>query len=83
VVSYIYAVNPISDEYKNDPVAISECWAGSSTRIEYLEQMHNAGFKSIRIIEESEPYEKGKAIVSSWTVAGEKPINNCTSGCKN
>jgi arsenite methyltransferase len=83
VVSDIYAVEPIADEYRNDPVAISECWAGSVTRDEYLEQLHNAGFSSVKIIEESEPYEKGKARVSSWTIAGEKPSGNCACGCKN
>ena len=83
VVSDIYAVEPIADEYRNDPVAISECWAGSVTRDEYLEQLHNAGFSSIKIIEESEPYEKGKASVSSWTIAGEKPSGKCACGCKN
>jgi arsenite methyltransferase len=83
VVSDIYAVEPIADEYRNDPVAISECWAGSVTRDEYLEQLHNAGFSSIKIIEESEPYEKGKASVSSWTIAGEKPSGKCACGGKN
>jgi arsenite methyltransferase len=83
VVSDIYAVEPIADKYRNDPVAISECWAGSVTRDEYLKQLHNAGFSSVKIIEESEPYEKGKARVSSWTIAGEKPSGNCACGCKN
>ena len=73
VISDIYATTPIPEEYKNDPVAISECWAGSVTRIEYLDHLQNAGFTSIRIIEESDPYDKGKARVSSWTIAGEKP----------
>jgi arsenite methyltransferase len=73
VISDIYASNPIPDEYKNDPVAIAECWAGSVTRDEYLEHLHNAGFSSINIIEESEPYEKGKVMVASWTLAGIKP----------
>ena len=73
VISDIYSVNQIPDEYKNDPVAISECWAGSVTRNEYLEHLHNAGFSSINIIEESEPYEKGNAMVASWTLAGIKP----------
>jgi arsenite methyltransferase len=73
VVSDIYAINPIPEEYKNDPVAVSECWAGSVTRSEYLEHLHNAGFVSIRIIEESAPYDKGKTRISSWTIAGEKP----------
>ncbi len=83
VVSDIYAIEPIPEEFRNDPVAISECWAGSVTRNEYLEQLLNAGFKSIRIIEESAPYEKGHARVSSWTIAGEKPSGKCNCGCQN
>lgn len=72
VVSDIYALDPVPEEYRNDPVAISECWAGSVTRGEYLEQLRNAGFDFINIIEESAPYEKGKAMVSSWTISGVK-----------
>jgi arsenite methyltransferase len=72
VVSDIYSVNPVPDKYKNDPVAISECWAGSVTRKEYLEQLRNAGFSSVNIIEESEPYEKGEIMVASWTIEGSK-----------
>jgi arsenite methyltransferase len=83
VVSDIYAADPIPDEYKNDPVAISECWAGSVTRNEYLDHLNSSGFKSIRIIEESLPYAKGKAMVSSWTVTGEKPSGTCNCDCKN
>lgn len=83
VVSDIYAIDPIPDEFRNDPVAISECWAGSVTRNEYLEHLQRAGFISIRIIEESAPYNKGKARVSSWTIAGEKPSDICNCECKN
>jgi arsenite methyltransferase len=72
VVSDIYSSNPVPDEYRNDPAAIAECWAGSVTREEYLEQLRIAGFSSIRILEESDPYEKGKVMVSSWTIAGTK-----------
>ena len=77
VISDIYSTEPVPEEYRNDPVAIAECWAGSVTRGEYLQQLQNAGFNSIRIIEESDPYEKGKVKVSSWTIAGEKPGANC------
>ncbi len=73
VVSDIYSLNPVPDEYRNDPVAISECWAGSVTRSEYLDNLNNAGFSAINIIEESKPYEKGKVMVSSWTIEGFKP----------
>jgi ubiquinone/menaquinone biosynthesis C-methylase UbiE len=79
VVSDIYSINPIPDEYKNDPVAIAECWAGSVTRNEYFDQLENAGFSFINIIEESKPYEKGKVMVSSWTISALKKSVSC--GC--
>jgi arsenite methyltransferase len=78
VVSDIYALTPVPEEYRNDPVAISECWAGSVTRNEYLQQLNSAGFSKVEIIEESSPYEKGKVMVSSWTIAGEKPSGKCS-----
>jgi len=80
VVSDIYSVNTVPDEYRNDPVAVSECWAGSITRDEYLDQLQKAGFSSIKVIEESTPYEKGKIMVSSWTIAGIKPSGKCNFG---
>jgi ubiquinone/menaquinone biosynthesis C-methylase UbiE len=72
VVSDIYSLNPVPDEYRNDPVAISECWAGSVTKDEYLFQITNAGFSQVTVLEESKPYEKGKIMVSSWTITGKK-----------
>lgn len=80
VVSDIYASGSVPEEYRNDPVAIAECWAGSVTRSEYLEQLSSAGFSSIKIVEESAPYEKGKIMVSSWTIAGEKTSCKCNCG---
>lgn len=72
VVSDIFSTDTVPDEYKNDPVAVAECWAGSVTREKYLEQVHNAGFDSVRILEESAPYEKGKIKVVSWTITASK-----------
>lgn len=72
VVSDIYATSPIADEYRNDPVAVAECWAGAITRAEYLLMLEEAGFSSIEIIEESTPYAKGQAEVASWTISGKK-----------
>lgn len=72
VVSDIYSVNSVPDEFRNNPVAISECWAGSVTRDEYLEHIQKAGFSSVKIIEESDPYEKGSILVKSWTISGRK-----------
>ena len=72
VISDIYSSEPVPEEYRNDPVAVSECWAGSVIRSEYLEQLEIAGFNAINILEESAPYEKGNVMVSSWTVTGIK-----------
>lgn len=81
VVSDIYSISPVPEEYRNDPVAISECWAGSVTRDEYMEQLKNAGFSSISVIEESAPYNKGQIKVASWTIAGKK--QSCGCSCSN
>lgn len=75
VVSDIYATQPIAEEYRNDPEAIAECWAGAVTRTEYLTMLEKAGFYQIQILEESAPYAKGKAEVASFTITGKKPTN--------
>jgi len=79
VVSDIYSSKPVPEEYQKDPEAVAECWAGSVTRETYLNQLENAGFKSVEIIEESKPYPKGKIEVSSWTILGYKPGGCCCS----
>jgi len=77
VISDIYSIGEIADEYRNDPVAVAECWAGSVTRAEYMQQLEKAGFTTIEIIEESAPYAKGHAEVASFTIAGKKDRCNC------
>ena len=77
VISDIYATAAIAEEYRNDPVAVAECWAGSVTRAEYMEHLENAGFTSVEIIEESAPYRKGNAVVASFTIAGKKDACDC------
>ncbi len=77
VISDIYASAPIADEYRNDPAAVAECWAGSVTRSEYMQHLDNAGFASVEILEESAPYAKGNAEVCSFTIAGKKAAEKC------
>ncbi|QQS51329.1 MAG: methyltransferase domain-containing protein [Bacteroidota bacterium] len=76
VVSDIYSLQPVPEQYRTDPEAIAECWAGSVTRLEYLDQLAKAGFKKIEILEESAPYKKGAISVCSFTIKGFK-TNNC------
>lgn len=73
VVSDIYTTAEVPEEYRNNPVAVSECWAGAVTKDEYLQTVLHAGFVNIEIIEESLPYDKGKIQVASITLAGTKP----------
>ena len=79
VISDIYATSVIADEYRNDPVAVAECWAGSVTRAEYMQHLERAGFASVEILEESAPYAKGNAEVCSFTIAGKKAVG-CACG---
>ncbi len=72
VVSDIYSVNPVSDQYSSDPEAIAECWAGAVTKNEYLAGVRQAGFKDVVILEESKPYKKGEIEVCSITLSGNK-----------
>jgi arsenite methyltransferase len=72
VVSDIYSTVPVPEEYRNDPQAVAECWAGAETREEYLRAVADAGFTDARVLEESEPYPKGKIEVASWTITGRK-----------
>jgi hypothetical protein len=63
----------VPEEYANDPVSVSECWAGAVTKDKYIEHMITAGLTGLEILEESLPYEKGKVQVASFTVRGTKP----------
>lgn len=79
VVSDIYSSEPVPDEYKNDPAAVAECWAGSVTRELYAEQLHTAGFIDVHILEESDPYPKGAIEVASWTILGIKTSSDSSA----
>lgn len=73
VVSDIYAISEVPVEYRTDPHAVAECWAGAVTKSEYLAQVEAAGLVDVTIVEESAPYEKGKISVASFTLSGRRP----------
>jgi len=81
VVSDIYAVDEVSAEWRNDPEAVAECWAGAVVREQYLEHVGTAGLVDIRVVEESEPYDKGQARVASFTITGRKPQGEQVACC--
>ena len=73
-ISDIFSSVQVPPEYAHDPEAVAEavaeCWAGSVTKEVYLDTLAKAGFTELTIIEESEPYKKGKIDVSSFTISG-------------
>lgn len=79
VVSDIYSIGTVPEQYANDPVAVAECWAGSIPKEEYLQILQETGFKNITILEESRPYEKGKISVVSFTITATTSTCNCGS----
>ncbi len=77
-VSDIYSIEDVPEEYRTDPVAVAECWAGAIRKDIYFDILEKAGFVDIEIIEESAPYDKGKIQVSSFTIAGRRKNCNCS-----
>lgn len=77
VISDIYSIESVPAEYANDPVAVAECWAGSITKPEYMKIIKNAGFKEVKILEESAPYPKGSIEVVSITITATKDEFSC------
>ncbi len=80
-ISDIYSLDPVPEEYRTDPVAVSECWAGAVTKREYLQTIEDAGLAFVSINEESAPYDKGKIKVASFTILGIRPQTKCGCGC--
>ncbi len=73
VISDIYSIGHVPQEYKNDPAAVAECWAGSIPKDEYMDIIARAGFNEIEILEESQQYKKGAIYVASFTFKIIKP----------
>jgi arsenite methyltransferase len=74
VVSDIYSIQDVPQEYRDDPAAVAECWAGAIRKDLYLGLLTKNGFSEIKILEESQPYAKGKIEVASFTIAGFKAL---------
>ncbi|MBI9101456.1 MAG: methyltransferase domain-containing protein [Spirochaetales bacterium] len=72
IVSDIFSLQEVPEEFRKDPEAVAECWAGSVTRETYLQQLKEAGFSEVEILEESDPYDKGKIQCVSWTIRAYK-----------
>jgi ubiquinone/menaquinone biosynthesis C-methylase UbiE len=83
IISDIYSEEDVPAEYADDPTAVAECWAGAITKEKYISILEEAGFRDVVIVEESEPYNKGKIVVSSFTFIAyaQKSTSCCSKGC--
>lgn len=77
VISDIYSVEEVPEEFRNDPEAVAECWAGAVPKDVYLATVEAAGLAGPEILEESAPYAKGRIQVASFTLAGVKAGGCC------
>jgi arsenite methyltransferase len=59
-----------------------KCQFGALTRGEYLQMLYDAGFVSVRILEQSQPSSKEGAGIVSFTVRGEKPGETKAGRCR-
>jgi len=75
VVSDIYATSEVPAHFADDPDAVAECWGGAVTRDAYLATLVAAGFQALEVLDESEPYDKGRIEVCSFTIRGRKPAH--------
>ena len=77
-VSDIYSHEDVPEEFRNDPIAVSECWAGAIRKDIYMDILDKVGFVDLEIIEESQPYNKGEIQVASFTVRGKRKKCCCS-----
>lgn len=77
VISDIYSIGDVPEEYRTDPEAVAECWAGSIPRKAYFDVMKRAGFPDVKVLEESSPYSKGAIEVCSFTITATKDEFSC------
>jgi arsenite methyltransferase len=68
VISDIISETHLPEEITKDPQAWAKCYGGAIPQKEYFHAISKAGFRSVEILEESVPYEKGGVLVRSITI---------------
>lgn len=70
VVSDVVAEKELPASVREDPAAWAACYGGAIPEAEYLAAVGSAGFRSVEVLERSQPYPKGGVMVLSLTVRG-------------
>lgn len=74
IISDVLADKKLPKSVVEDPQAWADCYGGAIPKDEYYHAISNAGFKSVEIMEESQPYEKGGVLVKSITLRIQKNL---------
>jgi len=72
VVSDIIAQQTLPESVRRNPTAWAACYGGAIPAEEYLAAIATAGFRSVKILQESQPYQKGGVTIRSMTILGYK-----------
>jgi hypothetical protein len=70
VVSDVIAEEALPESVRSDPAAWAACYGGAIPEDEYRGAIESAGFRTLEVLQRSEPYEKGGVMVRSLTVRG-------------
>ncbi len=70
VVSDVVALEELPASIREDPAAWAACYGGAIPEADYLGAIREAGFRTVEVLERTEPYRKGGAMVLSLTVRG-------------
>ncbi len=70
VVSDVLAREALPASVREDPAAWAACYGGAIPEADYLGAIRRAGFRTIEVLERSDPYQKGGVTVLSVTVRG-------------
>jgi len=72
VVSDVVAERELPEAVRSDPAAWAACYGGAITEAATLAAARGAGLEDVRVLERTEPYEKGSVRVLSLTLHGTK-----------
>lgn len=69
-VSDVVSERPLPEAVRRDPAAWAACYGGAIPEADYLAAVSAAGFRAVRVVRRTEPYERGGVLLRAITLAG-------------
>ena len=69
-VADVVSERPLPEPVRQDPAAWAGCYGGAIPEADYLDAVARAGFRDVRVVRRTPPYERGGVLVLSITVVG-------------